>query len=37
MPNYSQKNNIILAIEAIHSLHKKFNQRHAVAMYNISQ
>ena len=37
MPNYFQKNKIILAIEAIHSLHKKFNQRCAIAMYNILQ
>ena len=26
-----------MAIEAIHSLHKKFNQKHATAMYNIFQ
>ena len=37
MPNYSQKDRIILAIEAIRSSHKKLNQRHAAAMYNIPQ
>ena len=37
MPNYSQENKIVLAIEAIHLSRNKFNQRCATAMYNILQ
>ena len=37
MPNYSQENKIVLAIEAIHLSRNKFNQRCATAMYNIPQ
>ena len=37
MPNYSQEDRIILAIEAIRSSRKKLSQRRAAAMYRIPQ
>ena len=37
MPNYSQKNKIILIIETFCAFQNKINQRYIIAMFNVLQ